>query len=485
MFKLCFQVYDVNTKKLEFQEPNANSVAWNSECEDMLCYSGNNTLSIKAGNFPPHQQKMMGFVVGFTGSKIFCLHVYSMTTIEVPLSSPLYQYLDKKDLENAYNTGCLGVTESDWKALGKEALDVLDLEVARKSYTRLKDLRSLEFVHELIGKQKQTGGGSDDDQLAQADVLAFHGKYSEAAKIYKKFNQEHRALTMYTDLRMFDLANEYLSSGDSVDRKQLIKKKAEWAAKINEPRAAAEMFLSAGETIQAIEIMGSNGWVDMLIDTGRKLDKADSEPLALVGDYLKNLGSVQYAQEIYRKKGDFKSVVKLYVEAQEWKDAFLLAEKYPEFKEDIYVPYAKFLAESDRFVEAQKAFHLAGRPDEAFRVLQELTINAVNENRFDDASYYYWILAMQDLDMASSSAENPAVNIDKFKDHHRKASIYFAYHTIQRYTDEPFTSYMPEALFNISRHVSFMQNSICRIYNIDLLKSRLWLLIMVSSRIQI
>ena len=79
------QVYDINTKKLEFQEPNANSVAWNAEYEDMLCYSGNNTLSIKAGNFPPHQQKLQGFVVGFSGSKIFCLHVYSMTTIEVKI----------------------------------------------------------------------------------------------------------------------------------------------------------------------------------------------------------------------------------------------------------------------------------------------------------------------------------------------------------------------------------------------------------------
>ena len=443
------QVYDLASKKLEFQEPNANSVAWNAECEDMLCYSGNNTLSIKAGNFPPHQQKLLGFVVGFSGSKIFSLHVYSMTTIEVPLSSPMYQYLDKKDYSSAYTTGCLGITESDWKALGKEALDSLDLDVAHKAFTRLRELRYLEFVNNLIERKRS---GADEDQILNADVLAFQGKYSEAAKIYKKLGQEHRALTMYTDLRMFELANEYLSAGDNADRRNLIRKKAEWAAKINEPRAAAEMFLSAGETMQAIAIMGEHGWVDMLIDTGRKLDKADMEPLTAVGDHLKKLGNLQYAQEIYRKKGDFRSVVKLYVEAQEWKDAFSLASQYPEFKEEIYVPYAKYLAESDKFVEAQKAFHMAGRPDEAFRVLQELTINAVNESRFDDASYYYWILAMQDLDTARG-AEDPAEMLAKFREHHHKASIYYAYHTIQRYTDEPFTSYMPEALFNISRYL--------------------------------
>ena len=34
-------------------------------------------------------------------------------------------------------------------------------------------------------------------------------------------------------------------------------------------------------------------------------------------DYLKKLGNIQYAQEIYRKKGNFRSMVKLYVEIQE------------------------------------------------------------------------------------------------------------------------------------------------------------------------
>jgi hypothetical protein len=47
-------------------------------------------------------------------------------------------------------------------------------------------------------------------------------------------------------------------------------------------RAAAEMYLSAGETTKAIEIIGEHGWVDMLTEVGRKLDKADVEAVALV-----------------------------------------------------------------------------------------------------------------------------------------------------------------------------------------------------------
>ena len=48
-------------------------------------------LNIKTGNFPVHQQKLQGFVVGFKGSKIFCLHFVAMHTIDVPQSVSVYR----------------------------------------------------------------------------------------------------------------------------------------------------------------------------------------------------------------------------------------------------------------------------------------------------------------------------------------------------------------------------------------------------------
>ena len=37
-----------------------------------------------------------GFVVGFCGSSIYCLDGYTLSTIAVPQSAPMYQYLEKK-----------------------------------------------------------------------------------------------------------------------------------------------------------------------------------------------------------------------------------------------------------------------------------------------------------------------------------------------------------------------------------------------------
>ncbi|CAE7873602.1 ift122, partial [Symbiodinium sp. KB8] len=133
-------VFDLETKEQVFKEANANSVAWNTEMEDMLCFSGNGMLSIKTSNFPIHQQKLQGFVVGFNGSKIFCLHYVAMQTIDVP------HYIDARKWDKAYRVACLGITDTDWRLLGVSALKAMQLEVARKAFIRIRDVRYIELM---------------------------------------------------------------------------------------------------------------------------------------------------------------------------------------------------------------------------------------------------------------------------------------------------------------------------------------------------
>ncbi|XP_068838607.1 intraflagellar transport protein 122 homolog isoform X9 [Capricornis sumatraensis] len=441
-------VYDIHTKELLFQEPNANSVAWNTQCEDMLCFSGGGYLNIKASTFPVHQQKLQGFVVGYNGSKIFCLHVFSMSAVEVPQSAPMYQYLDRKMFREAYQIACLGVTDTDWRELAMEALEGLEFETAKKAFTRVQDLRYLELINSIEERKKR---GETNNDLFLADVFSYQGKFHEAAKLYKKSGHENLALDMYTELRMFEYAKDFLGSEDPKETKMLIAKQADWARNINEPKAAVEMYISAGEHCKAIEISGDHGWVDMLIDIARKLDKAEREPLLMCAHFFKKLDNPGYAAETYLKIGDLKSLVQLHVETQRWDEAFALGEKHPEFKDDIYVPYAQWLAENDRFEEAQKAFHKAGRQGEAVRVLEQLTHNAVVESRFSDAAYYYWMLSMQCLDIAQADPAQKEVMLGKFHHFQHLAELYHGYHAIHRYVEEPFSFHLPETLFNISR----------------------------------
>ncbi|KAK7079215.1 hypothetical protein SK128_004842, partial [Halocaridina rubra] len=91
-----------------------------------------------------------------------------------------------------------------------------------------------------------------------------------------------------------------------------------------------------------------------LLDVGRKTDKADRQTLNACAQHLRRLGALTNAAEMYRKMGEIQSVVELYVEAQDWDEAFALADKHPEYRQLVYVPYATSLAEQDMFLKAQK-----------------------------------------------------------------------------------------------------------------------------------
>ena len=58
----------------------------------------------------------------------------------------------------------------------------------------------------------------------------------------------------------------------------------------------------------------------------------------------------------------------------------------------VYRPYAKWLAETDRFEEALAALKRAGETREACTMLNMLAKNAVHERRYLDAARYLWRL---------------------------------------------------------------------------------------------
>ncbi|KYN08527.1 PREDICTED: intraflagellar transport protein 122 homolog [Cyphomyrmex costatus] len=441
-------VFDLCTgeKLQEFQ--NVNSVAFNIAFEDIMCFAGNNYLAIKVANFSEYRQKFSGFVVGHNGSKLYCLNGSSIITLEVPLSLFMYQYIDIGLYNHAYDIACLGVAESDWLALGTACLDNLELNIAYSAFARIKKLRYIEIVSEVEEKLKSGEWGRE---ACMATAAAAMGRLRDAAKLYQKAGLQQYALDMYSDLRMFDIAQEFIASGNTQDRTVLLRRRAEWAKSLGEPRAAAEMFLSAGDIDRAISIIAEYGWIDMLIKVGRQLDKADRDNLSMIAKKLKQLGASHGAAEIFSRLGDDPDVADVLVDAQAWPEAFELAERNPKLKSRIYGPYARWLAETGRFSEAQEAFQMAGQPEESILVLTMLANNAVIEKRFRDASYFYWLLSQLSLDLCvSKSVEEIKMMFINYSD---KADIYYAYHEVFKYLEKPFTSLMPEALFNISRYL--------------------------------
>ena len=133
----------------------------------------------------------------------------------------------------------------------------------------------------------------------------------------------------------------------------------------------------------------------------RQLDKSFVEEVKACATHFKDLSSFDYAAEAYIKLGDTNALVELYIDSQQvnmvtgdvqnlqfmkfrfiwfwswllqikklllpiiniypqWQDAFTLCEEHPQYKEQVFIPYANYLAENDQFDEAQEAYNKAG-----------------------------------------------------------------------------------------------------------------------------
>mmetsp|Transcript_102146 Transcript_102146/g.284436 ORF Transcript_102146/g.284436 Transcript_102146/m.284436 type:complete len:1297 (+) Transcript_102146:78-3968(+) len=480
-------VYDLDTQSLMYQEPNANSVAWNAEMEDMLAYSGSNMLCIKTGTFPPHMQKLQGFVVGFKGSKIFCLHYISMQTIDVPQSASLYRYIEKKDFETAYKVACLGVTDADWRLLALDALQSLRFDIARKSFIRIRDMRYIDLLNRITQQYgNRTSLTHEEEQLVTAQVLAFQGKYSEAAQFYGRAKQYHMAVEMYTELRKWDEAKHWAQQGEKAgagsraaanagsDSKEhedilakddsiaqgLILKQAASSEEDGDLRAAGEMYLTAGQHRKAVEIFIKIAALDSLIEVVRQLTAADTQLLQMAVKAFRQHQHYAFAKETIIKLGDVGQLISLHMESHRWDEAFQLCQQHPEYSAQIYLPWAEWLAFNDRFDDALDAYKKAKRPDLSLLMIEKLTHNAVVERRYKDAATYFWRLSVEmisaiDVDKLGpeEASHKHAQAVDNFWELRRRADVYYAYSYIHAYIQEPFTTLLPENVFNCALYL--------------------------------
>ncbi|ETP46782.1 hypothetical protein F442_07035 [Phytophthora nicotianae P10297] len=474
-------VYDLATKQLLFEEGSTNSVAWNTECEDMLCFGGNGQLKIRAGQFPGHTQRMQGFVVGFSGSKVFSLSALSVQTIDVPQSAPLYRYLEQNNFDQAYAVSCLGVTAADWRLLAWEALKSMRFSVARKAFIRVRDVRYIELVNALEQTWKQqlpqsegsnqegedVGGeaGKKVKALLQAEIMAHQGKFPLAAKLFADCGEPARAIKMFADLRMWDEAKRFATARQAGDVQQLVLAQARWAEDVQDWRAAAEMYAASGNYVRAGEILGEHGWLDQLLELTRRPEvAANSQLLGIAANFFLKGGQFANARDVYLKLGDLDALLQMHIRLQEWEEAVRLADRHRDSvrrPDEVFVPYAQWLVTQDRFDDALEAYTRAQRPDQCCKLLCQLIDNAVSERRFRAAAYYHWRLCEQQMKTILDSKqqvedpmelnEEQRTRLAEATENELLSELYYAYAMIYAFTDEPFTTLLPESLFHAAR----------------------------------
>ncbi len=107
----------------------------------------------------------------------------------------------------------MGVTEADWSQLAHESLNALELDIANQAFQRIQDYKYLELMESIANQKIRLGSSHGSHHSADhnqnvfiGDILAWQGKFHEAARLYRKCGRSDKAVSLFTDLRLFDQA---------------------------------------------------------------------------------------------------------------------------------------------------------------------------------------------------------------------------------------------------------------------------------------
>lgn len=176
-----YSVYNLSSKTLLYQEPDVQSVSFNSEVDEAICFSGMNGLIVKIDKFMAYQQKLRGLVVGYKGACVYYLDNNVMRTVNVPQTVPMEGCIERSDFESAYRIASYGVPDNEWRRLAMSAMEQISLDVAKKAFSRIRDFKFLEAIR-VIEKMKQDGRRETD--LFQAEVSAYCENYAEVSRCF-------------------------------------------------------------------------------------------------------------------------------------------------------------------------------------------------------------------------------------------------------------------------------------------------------------
>jgi len=198
-----------------------------------------------------------------------------------------------------------------------------------------------------------------NETALHGEILAYQGKYKEAASHFVKNNLVDKAVNMYSVLKKFQEANELVKkAGGSIGGpkgipKDILMKQIEYERDRGNWKGAADLAQTGGLYKEAIEIYGKRGYLDNVMEVCRQLDKNKSRAeIELCAKYFRSHGHHTFAKQAYLLLDDIKALMALHVEFNKWDEAFMLGKRHTHLEPMIWLPYADWLSANDRFDEA-------------------------------------------------------------------------------------------------------------------------------------
>jgi intraflagellar transport protein 122 len=444
--KDSFYLYDIPRKEAIGSELKIKQCCFSQDFEGIYAVAGESAVYVKSLEFDGVSVPASGFLIGFKGNKVRIANGENISAIEIPFTGFLSQSLAKKDFAGSYRIACMGLSDTDARHIGMEALKHRDFAIARKCFTWTQDLEYLDVVSRA---EEEHRSGKFDEIGLQVELLCYDKKIPKAVELLKKEGLLERAIELCITMRKWAEAMDLIRSaqssgklkGDKFNIFKLLKMQADSEAMKGNWRAAADLMISANQEAKAAEIYIKHDQEEQVVLLMRKLNKTNhTDALRECVKYFVGKKNHNAGKEALLKLGDQEELMRFHVELERWDEAQMLASSDENLKHIMLLPYAEWLSKKNRFDEASEYYKLAGRVDLAMEILHKLSEMAIVQDRFGEASQFHWILAKETLKGAGafkSSSTEDQEKIKKFDQYLQMAYIFQAYNSIVGFIRSP------------------------------------------------
>ena len=152
-----------------------------------------------------------------------CSPLYGKTTTSVGDRFFSCRHCNVWRARSAYELACLGETSTTWEALGHACIEQGDFVLAKKCFSRVRDVKYLNLIancevsswNRFVSQgttfcvpfaKESAKRGETKMNNNLGDYYAYSGRFADAARNYQHAGAPERAMTMFSDLRMFDQA---------------------------------------------------------------------------------------------------------------------------------------------------------------------------------------------------------------------------------------------------------------------------------------
>eukprot|EP00210_Caulerpa_lentillifera_P003844 g3672.t1 len=258
-----------------------------------------------------------------------------------------------------------------------------------------------------------SSSGTLNIKTGDFNVIRQKGKFEEAAEFYAKQGNMDKALSVFSDLKLFDEGHEWvqrysdLQLSSTNDRTNavnvLLEDQMKWSEETNDARESFQLCLKTERYSEAVDMIERHQWPEATLKVANELVQEQESLLERCATVSIRHGRLEEAENILQRISNIHPLIKFYCSTAQWSKLHALVDYQSEYWKETQIAYGGWLEKKNDIEGALQAYCSCKAIEHAVLLLEnQIKIHTAIE-AFSDVSGFYWRLSRLTLAVEKST----------------------------------------------------------------------------------